>query len=438
MPPTQEATQARPPNQSQADPAAGPRTPLLVAAPRDYFLGPVFAATKQNGPRELTVCNRRYLIGGFHPIHPTRVPPALDVRHARAIFALLSFRNPAEPRRIIRFSFNEFCCRYAHSNGGRYARDIKGILGDLMDTYLRVTELATSVSHDYRLLEHVDIERRPIRRKDDSRAGTAQQELWLNGATLSEAFYALLNRIVELQHLKLDVFTAIRSPLAQAIYLYIPSRAVHHSERQPFEITITTLLQQVSHPVPNLKWLRKKLFTQNRNSILAQLDRRETLSGAFRVKLAETADGEDCKLQAWVDDKEPTKQPPRLDSKMTRAFLQAGHSSEELHRRLQRNEPLDDYETDLLRRGRVELNGNQRFFEMAKALLGRARLHALLAEAKGDALEGIPPTKTPTARLIFRIMEAIKGSSPAGGNGTGNGSRGFGQLSRQDPKGLDN
>src|SRR5437773_9772562 len=86
--------------------------PRLVAAPRDYFLGPVFAATKQTAPREVTVGARRYQIGGFHPIHPTRVPPALDVRHARAIFSLLSFRDPGSEAQLIRFSFNEFCRRY--------------------------------------------------------------------------------------------------------------------------------------------------------------------------------------------------------------------------------------------------------------------------------------------------------------------------------------
>lgn len=41
---------------------------ILVAAPRDYFLGPVFAATRQTGPREVTIGERRYLIGGFHPM----------------------------------------------------------------------------------------------------------------------------------------------------------------------------------------------------------------------------------------------------------------------------------------------------------------------------------------------------------------------------------
>ena len=140
----------------------------VVLAPRDYFLGPVFAATPQIGAREVTISDRLYVIGGFHPMDNDSHPPALDVRHARAIFSLLSFRDPYEETRLIRFSFNELCRRYAQSNGGRYARAIKKIVRDLMDSYIRVTDVKTGIAHEYRLIERIDIEKRPIRRKDSA------------------------------------------------------------------------------------------------------------------------------------------------------------------------------------------------------------------------------------------------------------------------------
>jgi hypothetical protein len=135
--------------------AAASRTPrkkreqysIKVAAPRDYFLGPVFAATRQTGPREVTIGERRYQIGGFHPMRPDFHPPALEVRHARAIFALLSFRTPGEDTKLIRFSFNEFCRRFASSNGGWYERAIKPIVAELMNSYICVTDLKTRASH---------------------------------------------------------------------------------------------------------------------------------------------------------------------------------------------------------------------------------------------------------------------------------------------------
>jgi hypothetical protein len=199
---------------------------LSVLAPKDYFLGPVFAATRQEGAREVTIGDKRYQIGGFHPLRRNLHPPALDVRHARAIFCLLSFRKPYndDGTRLIRFSFNLFCRRYARSNGGRYSRDIAHILGDLLDAYIRVADTKTGISHEYRLIEHIDIERRPIRRRDAKLANDFQTEMWFNGCRLSPEFYSLLNRIAELQDLDLEVFTSIRSPLAQAIYLYIPKR----------------------------------------------------------------------------------------------------------------------------------------------------------------------------------------------------------------------
>lgn len=392
---------------------------LLVAAPRDYFLGPVFAATRQTGPREVTIGERRYLIGGFHPMRRNLSPPALDVRHARAIFALLSFRSPFDSTRLIRFSFNEFCRRYARSNGGRYSRAIAEIVADLLDSYIRVTDVPSGVAHEYRLIEHIDIEKRPIRRKDDPRAKAGQLEMWFNGCTLSPEFYGLLSSIAELQHLKLDVFTAIRSPLAQSVYLYIPSRAYHHGGKNPFEISLTKLLEQVSFPIPKHKSKRREIFMQHEDegrAILQQLDGLETLSGIFRARIEETADGSDWKLVAWVEKPEAAKKrQPASDSKIVRAFLQSGRTRQELEFCLANVEPFTPYESELLELSGVDLKGSDRFFQLAKALVGRSRFESLLAEAKNDALEGRKATKNPTARLIFRLMEAI--SQPRQGRG---------------------
>ena len=385
---------------------------LSVLAPKDYFLGPVFAATRQIGPREVTIGDRRYQIGGFHPLRRNLQPPALDVRHARAIFSLLSFRKPYDDdgTRLIRFSLFAFCRRYARSNGGRYSRDIKLILGDLVDAYIRITEVKTGASHSYRLIERVDIEDRPIRRRDSKLANDQQTEMWFNGCTLSPEFYRLLGRIAELQDLDLEVFTDIRSPLAQAIYLYIPSRAHHHTESQPFEITLTRLLEQVSFRIPPQKQRRHQIFTQHENehrSIIQQLDGRKTLTGVFRVKLAETADGTDWKLVTWVEQDKRRLPADIGDSKLVAAYLKSGRPRELLYQALANINPLNDYEIELLTLASVEIAHNRRCFEIAKAILGEARFDGLLAEAKADELEGRKARKNPTARLIHRIKEAV-------------------------------
>lgn len=390
------------------------REAIRVLAPRDYFLGPVFAATPQKGAREVTVGDHRYVIGGFHPMGGDIHPPALDVRHARAIFALLSFRSDYDDTCLVRFSFNELCMRYAHSNGGRYARAIKEIVRELTDSYIRITDVTTNVSREFRLIERIDIEKRPPRRCDSKLALSGQREMWFNGCHLSPEFAGLLCHFKELQELKLDVFTSITSPLAQAIYLYIPSRAYHHTESNPFEIGLTNLLQQVSASVPKHKSKRRELFTKNSNPIIQQLDGLETLTGSFRVKLTETADKSDWKLQSWV---EKIKNPHTgsTNSKLRVAYLASGRSNEQFEHALASIRPLSDYETDLLTRGNVEIEKNRRFFEQAKALLKEVRFAELLAEAKGDEIEGRKAIKNPTARLIYRIMEAI--STPARATG---------------------
>lgn len=125
---------------------------ILVAVPKDYLLGPVFAAKKQDGARKVQIGDMVYEIGGVHPFDEpgkmTANKPAFDVRHARAIFALLSIRDPADidGARKIRISFDELCRRYAIDVSGRNAREIPEIVGDLLDTYIRVTNLKTNKS----------------------------------------------------------------------------------------------------------------------------------------------------------------------------------------------------------------------------------------------------------------------------------------------------
>jgi len=389
--------------------ASPSRDKNLVAAPKDFLLGPVFAARKQTGPRDITIGRRRYEVGGFHPMRPDFHPPALDVRHARAVFTLLSFRNPNENSPFIRFSFREFCRRYAKTNGGRYARAIKAIVADLIDSYIRVTDLDTCISRQYRLIERLEVEGRPPRRKDSKLARSNQQEMFFNGCTLSQEFFGLLGQITELRYLRLDVLTAIRSPLAQAIYLYIPSRAHHHSEANPFEITLANLLEQVSHPVPRHKSVRHKLFTQHAqqgHSIMQQLDTADTLTGVFRLRLAETSGGTDWKLQAWVEQRQRSKTLSG-DSKLIAAWLHSGRTLAQLERRLANLQALSDYEMGLLEMAAVRLAGNERFFMVAKAMLNPGEFAGLLAEAKGDELEGRKAKKNPTARLIWRIKSAI-------------------------------
>lgn len=383
-----------------------------VLAPKDYFLGPVFAATRQAGPRVVDVGSKRYEIGGFHPLHSDVFPPAFDVRHARAIFTLLSFRDTYDPdgTRLVKFCVSEFCRRYARSNGGRYARDIRRLLANLVDSFVRVTDLNTEEAHSYRLIERVDFSEKPIRRKDAKRANDNQMEIWFNSCELSLAFYNLLDKVAELKEIDLDVFTSIRSPMAQAIYLYIPSRAYYHDEAKPFEITLTNLLAQVSFPIPSQKGRRRQIFMNHEKqgrSVLQQLDGVETNSGQFRVSIVETVDGTDYKLLAWTEKREVKRALDSSESKLVKAYLDSGRPPELLVQAFSHIEPLTDYEIDLMAAGKIEIEKNRPFFEQVKALLRGPRFDEILAQAKADELEGRKATRNQTARLIYRLMVTV-------------------------------
>ena len=210
-------------------------TPLV---PREMIVAPFFAAVKQSRERDIVVDGKRWVIGLDHPTK-RRASPALDMRHGRACFALLSFRDRLRNEREIFFSMNEFCRRYASSQGGRYASDILNVLFDLQETWV-AREVDGGKVEYFQILGDIKIHQKTARRRDALKMLSMQQEMWLDRVTLSPEFFGLLKRWEELARICLHVLTAIRSPKAQAIYTYIPSRAVfdqsgHHprADRRP-------------------------------------------------------------------------------------------------------------------------------------------------------------------------------------------------------------
>ena len=377
-------------------------TPLV---PREMIVAPFFAAVKQSQEREIVVDGKRWVIGLDHPTK-RRSSPALDMRHGRACFTLLSFRDRMQNGREIFFSMNEFCRRYASSQGGRYAADILNILFDLQETWV-AREIDGGKVEYFQILGDIKIHQKTARRRDALKALSMQQEMWLDRVTLSPEFFGLLKRWEELARICLHVLISIRSPKAQAIYTYIPSRAVHHTRSKPFSINLATVLEQIGAPVPTAKSKRKQIFTQNKNSILSQLNGAEIIDGTLRAELAETRDGSDYKLVFWVE-KGNTLEPiaPPKKSKMLEAWLKGGRSRTSFQERLKSTGPLQYHHLELLERAGAELDKTEKFFQMAYALLG-PRFERILSEAKGDALEGDRGTN-PTGRLIYRILHEFE------------------------------
>ena len=99
-------------------------------------------------------------------------------------------------------------------------------------------------------------------------------------------FAELLCDWTNIIHVRLDVLRTLASDLAQAIYLFIPSRAVHHKKDDPWKINLTDLFIKLGMNVPASKSLRKKALAQHgTKSVLKQLNGVPILSGCLRVSL---------------------------------------------------------------------------------------------------------------------------------------------------------
>lgn len=377
--------------------------------PKDFVIAPIFASKPQQGGREVIVNNKKYLIGGFKPISEDRPAcPALDIRHGRALFTILSFVNAYEDNGFVRFSINEFCKRFAASNGGRYSRDIKAILSDLERCWFRVS-YDNGDSESYRILKNVSVHIKAPRRKPLANKLT-QEEIWFDEVELHPKFFNLLKDYMSIAQIHLKTLTSIRSPLAQAIYAYIPSRAIYYEQHKPFEITLRKLLEQVGHTVAEAKSVRKKLFIQNNNPVIEQLDDIEVISGKLRVNLCETLDGNDYKLQFWVE-KSEHKEIIEIQDKpsvLKQIWLESGRPLQDFLKKIKHPLPsFNDYQLELFKKGNITLKGSEVFFKQALALLGQAKFNELLSEAKADVLEGRIVKKSETQKLIHYIKQAL-------------------------------
>lgn len=378
--------------------------------PKDFITAPIFAAKPQTGARTVVVKNRLYTIGGFQPISEDRPPcPALDIRHGRALFTLLSYVNASDEEKTVRFSIRDFCRRYSDSSwSGRYARNIRAILSDLERCWFKITSKDGN-SESYRILKNISIHQKEPRKRPTQ--AIQQEEIWIDEVELHPKFFEMLQDYYNIAQINLKALTSLSSPLAQSIYSYIPSRAVHCTVNKPFEITLTTLLEQVGQAAPNCKSLRKKIFTQNKHTVLSQLDGVEIVSGILRAKMVETTDGSDYKILFWTEE-ESSEKSQSITSPggvLLDIWKEAGGSEAAFSKRTRHPLPyLNNYQKEGLEAASIETQGNMIFFRKALALLGESNFNELISDAKSALLEGRKINKSSTQRLIHYIKEEVK------------------------------
>jgi len=388
---------------------------IAPKVPKDFVTAPLFPSKKQKEPREIMVGDVKWEIGIPEPSTDQTPSPALDISHLRACFTLLSFRDPSKPELDIHFSMNEFCKRYADSRGGRYGRELLDIILNLRKTWISRT-LPNGDLHEFTILGRVDVYRKIPRKKNTKLANPNQRELWLDCVTLHPYFFTIL---VDTARIRLDVLNSITSRLAQSIYSYIPSRAVHHTKTDPFEITATKLLEQLAENVPPHKSRRLEKFKgakKDRKSVIEQLDGLELINGRLRVDIAQTADKSDWKLLFWAEDVKQIETLPKVavkgsQSKLLNFYINHRGTKQQFNQLMKKCTPLDYYQTDMLKMAGIDYKGSESFFEMVKAIIGEGHFNMILAEFKNDVNEGRSGIKEPAKVLNLRLMYAIENPS---------------------------
>ena len=61
----------------------------------------------------------------------------------------------------------------------------------------------------------------------------------------------------------------------------------------------------------------------------------------------------------------------------------------------------------LLEQAEIDIAKERRFLHLAKALFGSVRFLSILGKCKADTIEGRKALKSPTARLIWRVTQAV-------------------------------
>ena len=379
---------------------------------KSYLRSPVFASKRQKKPREVKVGNDKWIIGIDNPLaEETSVMRGLDIEHALAIMGIFAFTNPLEFEREIPFSLNEFCkLLYGCSNAKTYNK-AKILLSELKSCWTKII-YPNGDFKIFTVLEGITI----LGKKNRRRKLNDVPELWLDSVSLHPEYYKLIYNIESRLHIKISLVKQLSSDLARAIYMYIPSRVSSSTnDNGDFQITLSKLLEQLGHVVPKYKSERYKTFTQNKNSIIFQLNGTELLFGNFfYCKLEETKDKKDYKLVCWVESKLKTSRKP--NSSLYRVFEGSGGSLQEWKEKLATVNlcEFNGYERDALEHFPF-WEKSEKFLKMAKCLLGDY-FAEYLGVVKNHLLEDKPIHKSPMHMLNYELIRAFKNIRIAGKN----------------------
>lgn len=344
--------------------------PSEAVAPSDFMTNPIFAAEKQDRARAIKCADgTTWVIGTQDPTRKDFPVKSFDVRHAELIFSLIAFfrQNFLDFNKEINLSFNQLLKIMNKTKSNKSFDLVKELVYDLYNIWVEIK------LNDTEALKFKILNASSIHMKYDPNDKDKVVEECLRGMSFHPKFTELLENIEKRLYIRLDIFDSLTSKLAKAIYLYIPSRAIHYNSKEDsFKITMKNVLEQLGESVPEFKSVRHKKFVQARkdNSIISQLDNALlSLGKKLRVSIEDTSDGSDYNLCFWVEPTRDIEIIEKIDSKLKEWYIQSGGTAEDFHKLIINPLPLDSYEEEKLSEGGLNLKQTKRFLEMTKALM---------------------------------------------------------------------
>ena len=384
-----------------------------VQYPVVYAKNPIFAVRKVPGPRVVHLSDGTVIKIGGNLIDKDRKAPALTIQHLKLLLILLLFRKRQQWRKDIPdgrvlFSFLGITQEFANSRSGPMNKRIKQLFVELKTTEIETILPGGRQGYINPIINDYEIITKYRRMGKD---GEMQAELFLEYAEFHKRFLDLLWNAIPFD---LEQFQKITSPTAQAIFAYIPSRATHRTQDDPFPISMTKLLTDVGANVPREKGERKRIFTQNDTPILKQLDGARTKQGVLRVRMVLSKDKADYVLHFWEEPAQE-KLPKRVakhKGQFYQLWIKSGGIEDKYWKLAGRRSEINGYEEEMLQVARIKVHGNKRAFLLAKSLIGESAFDEVLAECKSCQLEKVPATKNNTARFIDRLKTKIAMAAP--------------------------
>ena len=379
-----------------------PSPPVHVRVPKDWLIKPIFVPGVQPKNREIMVNGNKWIMGINNPLSKNPKPSRdITLGHIKVALGVLTFFHGKNP---VIMSVTELAKRCADSRGGRYYRDLLQKMDDLREYWVSVTD-TSGVTKKFTLLGKITLIEKTPKKKP---AGKKQTDapLWLDNVELHEEFVEFMKDFAKTLHLRFDTVRKLTSEFASSIYLYLPSRAHHHTKENPFEITLALLFDQLDLE-KKPKSVRYKLLTQNKHSVIKQLDGAETLTGRLRVQLKETKDRSDWKLVVWEEYTSKSINWEESESKLIASWLKSGRSKKEFTKKLFVLSEIDDYEIELFEKAEIQYSGCLKFLKQAKTILGENRFRLLLSESKNESIEG-RQANNPTGAFIWRLLAQIE------------------------------